>query len=244
MIITTIRLTNRQIPTLRVNPILTQEDVDRVRSFIIEFSFDTETESFQERRYNEILSLIESTCRIDHAQDLDRGLHKILGIGSEPCENNREPMLSDVLKAEYVRFGIEVDNWMEAVRASAKPLVQNHCITDEYVEAMIHNISENGPYIVIAPGVALPHALPKFGVLRSCMSIGVLKHSVCFGHETNDPVRILICLGTVDGHEHMKTIASLLNVVSDESFMKKAQRANTGQEILELINNIQANNRR
>lgn len=244
LIITTIRLTDKQIPTLRVNPILTQEDVDRVRSFIIEFSFETETESFQERRYNEILSLIESTCRIDNARDLDRGLHKILGIGSEPRRNQREPRLSDVLKAEYVRLEIEAENWMEAVRKSAEPLVQNNCITDEYVEAMIRNISENGPYIVIAPGIALPHALPKFGVLRSCVSIGVLKHSVRFGHETNDPVRILICLGTVDGHEHMKTIASLLNVVSDEGFMNHAQCAKSGQEILKLINNIQANNRR
>lgn len=236
LIITTIRLQEKQIPSLRVNPILTQEDIERIRSFIIEFSSDAEMDSPQDRKYSEILSLIESTCRIEHAQDLDNGLHRILEIGNETRDDER--MLSDLLREDYIQIGVDAENWEEAVRLSAEPLLKDNAITQEYVEAMIRNISENGPYIVIAPGVALPHALPKFGVLRSCMSIAVLKNSVCFGHETNDPVRLLICLGTIDGHEHMKTIARLLNVISNDAFINRVQMEESRQNILKLMNSF------
>ena len=61
--------------------------------------------------------------------------------------------------------------------------------TDAYVDAMVENIKENGPYVVIWPGTALPHADCLEGVKQEAASLLRLKKPVDFHHESNDPVR-------------------------------------------------------
>ena len=50
-------------------------------------------------------------------------------------------------------------DWKEAIRMSCKPLLDNHMIEPAYVDTIVQNVVDNGPYIVIVPGIAMPHAL-------------------------------------------------------------------------------------
>ena len=52
-------------------------------------------------------------------------------------------------------------DWQEAIRLSGEILKQNKLITDQYVEQVIDDVKEYGPYIVIVPGVAMPHSSAK-----------------------------------------------------------------------------------
>ena len=62
------------------------------------------------------------------------------------------PYLHHLLPAEQIELDVECsDDWRDAVRRSAQPLLQQGYIEARYIDAMIANIEENGPYIVISP---------------------------------------------------------------------------------------------
>ena len=48
-----------------------------------------------------------------------------------------------------------VSNWEEAIRKGAQLLLDNKCIEPRYVDSIIKNIKETGPYIVLGDGMAI-----------------------------------------------------------------------------------------
>ncbi|MEM4666305.1 MAG: PTS sugar transporter subunit IIA [Thermofilum sp.] len=112
-------------------------------------------------------------------------------------------MLSESLEIDLekalggrVLVGAVAENWEEAVRLAGKLLAADGIVEERYVEAMVQVTRELGPYAVIAPGVALPHARPEDGAKEVGLSIVTLREGVNFG-SPNDPVYIVI--GFVSG---------------------------------------------
>lgn len=50
------------------------------------------------------------------------------------------------------------DDWRAAVRAAGALLVEAGVTAPAHTDAMIATVDAHGPYIVITPGLALPHA--------------------------------------------------------------------------------------
>lgn len=90
-------------------------------------------------------------------------------------------MLSDLLPAQAIQIGVECSDWKEAIKAAAQYLLEQGAINEHYVNAMIENVMENGPYIVVAPGFALPHEALNAGASKVGMSLIRLKTPVPFG---------------------------------------------------------------
>ena len=63
---------------------------------------------------------------------------------------------------------------------------------------MIETVEKMGPYIVIAPGLALAHSRPSEAVLKTGLSWVRLSTPVKFGNKANDPVSLVIGLA---GHD-------------------------------------------
>jgi PTS system ascorbate-specific IIA component len=70
-------------------------------------------------------------------------------------------------------------------------------------------VEEQGPYIVLAPGVALAHARPEDGARRLGLGVAVLTKPVTFGHPTNDPVDVVFAFGSPDKDAHVGLLAAL-----------------------------------
>lgn len=85
--------------------------------------------------------------------------------------------------SQYVRVMDQIEDWEEAIRQVGKPLIEDDCITTNYVESMIQNIHRNGPYVVVMPGVALPHSRSEDGANATCLSFLKLKQPVMFPQE-------------------------------------------------------------
>lgn len=83
-------------------------------------------------------------------------------------------VLSKMLAKETIVLRLSVSDWQQAVREAGRLLVNAGAVEPRYVEAMIQMVREMGPYIVIAPGVALPHARPEDGVKKAYMSLVTL----------------------------------------------------------------------
>ena len=103
-------------------------------------------------------------------------------------------MLKDMVSEKLIRLQIEADNWEDAVRQAAQPLVDENKAKMSYVDDIIKGVKEMGPYIVLTKHVALPHARPESGALENAIGVATLKTPVEFGNEENDPVKYMFCL--------------------------------------------------
>jgi len=100
---------------------------------------------------------------------------------------------------------------------------------------MIRVAIEFGPYIVVAPGIALPHARPEDGVINASIAIARLETPVNFGNEDNDPVYLVVALAAVDNKQHIEGLQQLALVLGDEEKIKAIKTATTPGEILDIF---------
>src|SRR5690606_22556894 len=98
------------------------------------------------------------------------------------------------LTADGVPIGAEAADWREAVRLAGSALSRSGATTPAYSDEMIRMIDEHGPYVVIAPGLALAHARPGPSVLADGLAVVTLATPVAFGHPHNDPVGVILGL--------------------------------------------------
>ncbi|MFC7303326.1 PTS sugar transporter subunit IIA [Streptomyces monticola] len=123
--------------------------------------------------------------------------------------------LSELLPVAAVRLDVRAADWRAAVRAAGGLMVATGACTDAYTEEMLDNVTENGPYIVVAPGFAFAHARPSPAVLHTGMSWVRLAEPVEFGHETNDPVDLVVALAARDSGAHTEAMAALARLLAD-----------------------------
>jgi mannitol/fructose-specific phosphotransferase system IIA component (Ntr-type) len=145
------------------------------------------------------------------------------------------PALSEMLTEETIALGLAVADWQEAVRASGNLLVRAGRAEPSYVDGMIRMVQEIGPYIVIAPGVALHHARPEDGVKEACMSLVTLSPPVPFGNEYNDPVELVVAFGSPDSKGHMEALAELARLLENEIALNALKKAASPRDIVTVV---------
>ena len=144
-------------------------------------------------------------------------------------------MIEKLFTEKTVAVDVAAKDWEEAVRAGGKLLVAAGCAEEAYVTAMLDNIRRMGQYIVIAPGLAMPHARPEYGVKRIGMGLVRLSSPVCFGNEEYDPVDLLITFCAVDQSTHIEALAELMQIIEDEEFLAQVRSGMEKDAILDYI---------
>lgn len=143
--------------------------------------------------------------------------------------------LRELLRPSLARTHVSVDNWESAIRAAGQLLVEDGAVEPRFVDAMVRVAQELGPYIVVAPGIALPHARPEDGVNRASISAISLKTPVEFGHEKNDPVSLVIALAAEDNKQHVQGLADLATVLGKSETVSRLNAAETKEELLAIL---------
>ncbi|QUI22533.1 PTS sugar transporter subunit IIA [Vallitalea pronyensis] len=145
-------------------------------------------------------------------------------------------MLKDLCKVhDLIRVQVEVDDWEKAVNQGIQLLEAADFVEDGYGHAIIEDTKEHGPYYVICPGVAMPHARPEAGVKANGISIMTLKNPVNFGNPDNDPVHIVISLAATDNVTHLEMMQDVVTMLSSEENINKIKEADTADKILALL---------
>lgn len=70
-----------------------------------------------------------------------------------------------LIENNSIRLGLEAADWKEAVKLAVEPLIESGAILPEYYDAIIESTEEYGPYYILMPGMAMPHARPEAGIL-------------------------------------------------------------------------------
>lgn len=154
---------------------------------------------------------------------------------ADPGPAMGETPLSGLLPPSAIRIGASADDWRSAVRASGDALVASGVTEDAYTDEMIATVEQLGPYIVIAPGIALAHSRPSPAVRRAGISVVTLARPVEFGHRENDPVRLVVGLAAPDDEGHVTALATLADFLSDESRREALMTATTANAVRAMV---------
>lgn len=144
-------------------------------------------------------------------------------------------MLSTLTNERMIQLRASADNWQDAIFLAAKPLVETGAVNKAYVTAMIDSVKQYGPYIVLLPHLAMPHARPDQGALRTAISIMTLARPVAFGHPENDPVSYILCLSAADDSSHLEAMAQLVSILEQQSFFDVLDHAREPLDVMKYI---------
>ena len=144
-------------------------------------------------------------------------------------------MLEKLLTKETIRFSKEAENWEHAIRLSAEPLLENGSITEGYADACIETVKALGPYIVLVPLFAMPHAKAPEHVNRLGISYLNLEKPVDVLDRPDRSAKTFIMLATRDNAEHLDALRALGAVLSDETKLDRLIHATDVTEVLDLI---------
>lgn len=134
---------------------------------------------------------------------------------ASPKQLSNYPELAKAFADNSIRVGAIALDREHAIEMAGELLVASGRSTPEYTESMLDAVAENGPYIVIAPGIALAHGRPSEAVLEIGLSLVTLAEPVVFGNEANDPVRLVIGLCATDHSSHIDIMAELATFLGD-----------------------------
>lgn len=123
------------------------------------------------------------------------------------------PLLA-AMPADGVQIGMVASDWRGVVDQVGRMLVDAGFATPEYTESIAGSIERNGPYLIIAPGLALLHARPEEGALKPGLVLATLARPIPFGHSTNDPVTVALGLTATDSEGHLDALVAVANTFS------------------------------
>jgi PTS system ascorbate-specific IIA component len=140
-------------------------------------------------------------------------------------------VLDQALGEGSIRLKQNCLNWKESFQVAGSALVESKRTTEDYIQEMIQAFEELGPYMVIAPGIALAHGRPSEAVLETGLSLVTLSNPIEFGHSSNDPVSLVIGLAAVDHDSHIDLMSALAELLMSEDTVTLLLNATNESEV-------------
>lgn len=129
----------------------------------------------------------------------------------------------DLLDRKNVKILDGAADWKDAVRRSVMPLEEGGYVKPEYKEAIISGVEKLGPYIIIAPSIALPHARPEQGVLRSQIAVTLFRSEVQFERKDSDnsAAKLFVALAAADSDSHLNALVTISELLQNEETVEQ-----------------------
>lgn len=135
---------------------------------------------------------------------------------------------------DSIRLGLEANNWKEAVKVAVDPLIESGAILPEYYDAIIESTEEYGPYYILMPGMAMPHARPEAGVQSDAFSLITLQNPVVFSD--GKEVSVLLALAATSSKIHTSVaIPQIIALFELEDSIARLQACQTKEDVLAMI---------
>lgn len=143
-------------------------------------------------------------------------------------------MFKEFVEKKHYAFCDGFEDWREAVRAACQPLIADKTIENEYIDAIIGKIEEYGPYIVIAPNIAIPHAQEGVGVNDTAVSFMKTEKPVHFDDDPEHDARLFFVLASTNNEIHLQNLSEMAEILDDEEFVAKILECHTAEDLLAL----------
>ncbi|MDH6363938.1 PTS system ascorbate-specific IIA component [Enterococcus sp. PF1-24] len=147
-------------------------------------------------------------------------------------------MLKYFLENDLVRFSKKQPrDWQEAIQMSCENMLEKEMISQVYVDEIIECVGKYGPYIVIIPGVAMPHSSEQSqGVFGTGISFTKMPEDVVF--EAGNPeknAKLFFVLAAKNGDEHVQNIANLSEMLMTDGLVEDLSVIHSFEEYQGLV---------
>ncbi|MBP1045230.1 PTS sugar transporter subunit IIA [Enterococcus sp. BWM-S5] len=151
-------------------------------------------------------------------------------------------MLKYFYENDLIRFSDRVpENWEDAVKISCENFLEKEIINQTYVDEIIACVKEFGPYIVIVPGVAMPHSSEKSeGVFGTGIAFTKMPEDVVF--EEGNPeknAKLFFTLAAKNGEEHVQNIANLSEMLMVDGLIEDLSAIETMEDYKQVMGKYQ-----
>lgn len=247
---------NYNVPIIKVSPILNDNDRSVLENYLPSRKTTIKTneannKALYKKEYNsinkkirlnneeinidEIISVIEESSNIFDKDKLSNDLRAYFNKINQ-VNDNKTIELWRYISEENIQLNLVADNWEEAIRLSAAPLLKNNDITEKYIDAMIDNIKSLGAYIVVDDGIAIPHARPDDYVKNFGITINTFKKPITIGNHNN--IKIFITIASINNENHIELITQIMKLIEDESFIDILNKEDISKE--DILNRIRS----
>jgi len=145
-------------------------------------------------------------------------------------------VLKEFVQKKHYNFIDRVDSWQESIRMGCKPLEADGSVDESYADQIIECVEKYGPYIVIMPGVAMPHSQENaVGVTKTTISFMKIDEPVCF--DKDDPEKYATLFFTVascNHQEHLENIQRLSMMLMNEELVAELMEVTDSEGMLAL----------
>ncbi|MDR0569225.1 MAG: PTS sugar transporter subunit IIA [Spirochaetaceae bacterium] len=145
-------------------------------------------------------------------------------------------LLKELVDKKLCRFAGSVSSWQDSIRASCIILEEKGIVGKEYAEEIINCVRENGPYIVLMPGIALPHSMENSpNAFGTAIAFTKLAEPVSF--DDSDPGKkasVFFTLAATDNDLHLKNMRKLFKMLTDDALVADLQNAASEADLLAL----------
>lgn len=128
-------------------------------------------------------------------------------------------------------------DWEEAIRFSGEIMKEKNLVSDLYINDVIKDVHEYGPYIVIVPNVAMPHSSAKNeGVLGTGIGFTIMPETVSFeeGNPEKD-AKLFFMLAAKDAEAHMKNIGDLSEMLMEDDMISDLMTIKTMEDYVAVM---------
>lgn len=245
LIITTVDIKNSPIEFVKVSSLFNDEDYIRVGSKIDSLRRNMKLPVREDKKEVTARSIVGKLRNVIY-DNVKENANEVMDLIKKEVysyfkivnnENDVDvfyPSLHHLLSEKYIEVDVECSDWIDSIKKSADILLKKGYIEEKYIYAMINNIVENGSYIIISPGFAMPHEGVDMGTIKMGMSLIRLKTPVIYDDEY-EPIEFVCCLSAVDHKSHLKAFFNLVNMLSEKDFKNEMREAKTAKKLAEVI---------
>ena len=222
--------TNKKLFVTKV--LLGKEDKSRLRKQVV-----LEIHGYlpHEIDFSKLVDVISNHAIIQNKDSLVRDLKAYFNRDENMAivkEQGGEWNLNEFITPDRIQIKNAVHSWEDAVKICAAPLVESGNITEGYIDSMIQ-YSVQDSYIMIGPGVAIPHASPEEGVKEVGMSLLVVKEGV--DYLQNNRIYLIIVIAAEDKKKHIHALMQLIKMVSCEEDRNKLLQSESTNEVFKIV---------
>ena len=125
--------------------------------------------------------------------------------------------LQQAFGTDSIEVRESIESREAAISVAGELLIASGRAKHEYLQSMLEAIDQFGPYMVIAPGIALAHGKPSEAVIETGLSLLVLEQAIEFKHSQNDPVQLVFGLAATNHESHIGLMSELAEFLSNQS---------------------------
>lgn len=145
-------------------------------------------------------------------------------------------MLKEFVESKHYKFAESATDWQDAIRMSCESLEADGTVEANYKEDIIKCVEKYGPYIVIIPGVAMPHSQENaVGVHKTAIGFMKLEQPVSFDPE--DPEKdasLFFTLASCNPEQHLNNMSRLAEMLSNEDLIEDLKQTKGPEDLLKL----------